>query len=148
MQLAMASMLLVFVLLASVSGVTHGARLRSSTTAAANPIRKVVTMLQNMQKQVEEEGVAEKKLYEKFMCWCKTSGGDLQKEIEANKAKIAELGPAIKEAEAKKKQLEEDVKQHQEDRAAAKKTMAEATEIRKKEKAAFDEATMEGKQNL
>merc|ERR1719188_2069146 len=148
MQLAMASMLLVFVLLASVSGVTHGARLRSSTTAAANPIRKVVTMLQNMQKQVEAEGVAEKKLYEKYMCWCKTSGGDLEKEIEAAKAKIAELGPAIKEAEAKKKKLEEDVKQHQEDRAAAKKTVKEATEIRQKEKKKFEQDTMEDRQNL
>merc|ERR1719188_2344296 len=105
-------------------------------------------MLQNMQKQVEEEGAAERKLYEKYMCWCKNSGGDLEKEIEANKAKIAELGPAIEEASSKKKKLEEDVKQHQEDRTAAKKTMAEASEIRKKEKAKFDEATMEGRQNL
>merc|ERR1712032_1476735 len=135
-------------LLASAPLATDAVRLGASATATANPIRKVVTMLQNMQKQVQEEGAREKELYEKYMCWCKTSGGDLEKEIEANKAKIAELGPAIKEAESKKKQLEEDVKQHKEDRAAAKKTMAEATEIRKKEKAAFDEATMEGKQNL
>merc|ERR1719361_2466300 len=115
-------MKLVAILMASVPLATNAVRLGASTTAGANPIRKVVTMLQNMQKQVEEEGAAEKKLYEKYMCWCKTSGGDLQKEIEANKGKIAELGPAIKEAEAKKKKLEEDVKQHQEDQAAAKKT--------------------------
>jgi len=34
----------------------------SQTKTAANPIRKVVTMLQNMLKKVEEEGEAEKKL--------------------------------------------------------------------------------------
>merc|ERR1712226_1478781 len=110
----MISMKLLIVLVASAPVAANAVRLGVSATAAANPIRKVVTMLQNMQKQVEEEGVREKELYEKYMCWCKTSGGDLEKEIEAAKAKIAELGPAIKEAEAKKKQFEEDVKQHQE----------------------------------
>eukprot|EP00425_Heterocapsa_triquetra_P009464 CAMPEP_0195130618 /NCGR_PEP_ID=MMETSP0448-20130528/143541_1 /TAXON_ID=66468 /ORGANISM="Heterocapsa triquestra, Strain CCMP 448" /LENGTH=74 /DNA_ID=CAMNT_0040168535 /DNA_START=11 /DNA_END=232 /DNA_ORIENTATION=- len=39
----------------------------------ANPIRKVVTMLQNMQMKVTEEGEKEKELYNKFMCYCKTS---------------------------------------------------------------------------
>jgi hypothetical protein len=34
---------------------------------AANPIRKVVTMLQMMQKKVEQEGEKEKELFDKFM---------------------------------------------------------------------------------
>lgn len=38
----------------------------SEVKAAANPIRKVVTMLQNMQKKVEEEGEAEKKIVRKI----------------------------------------------------------------------------------
>ena len=33
---------------------------------AANPIRKVVTMLQNVQKKVEAEGKKEAEMFEKF----------------------------------------------------------------------------------
>jgi len=45
------------------SMIAVGTALQQSTAvnAVANPIRKVVTMLQNMQKQVEEEGEQEKK---------------------------------------------------------------------------------------
>ena len=43
----------------------------TATATAANPIRKVVTMLQNMQTKVTEEGKKEQDLFEKFMCYCK-----------------------------------------------------------------------------
>ena len=36
----------------------------------ANPIRKVVTLLQDMQKELEAEGKKEEELYNKFMCYC------------------------------------------------------------------------------
>merc|ERR1719171_3198062 len=51
----------------------------------------------------------------------------------------------IKEAEAKKAQLEADVVQHKKDREAAKAAMAEATAIREKEAAAFAKETAESK---
>merc|ERR1712226_475873 len=92
----------------------------------ANPIRKVVTMLQMMQKRVMNEVEKETQLYEKYMCWCKTSGGDLSKSIGDAENKIGELGAAIEEAEAQLKKLEEDVEAHKADRAAAKATIAEA----------------------
>merc|ERR1719198_664859 len=101
--------------------------------ARANPIRKVVTMLQNMQKKVEAEGEKEKELFEKYMCYCSTSGGDLSKSIADAGTKMPQLEADIKEGEAQKKQLDEDVKQHQTDRAAAKAAIAEATALRKKE---------------
>ena len=43
---------LVFVLLACSFATGHAAGQREAAQAAANPIRKVVTMLQNMQKKV------------------------------------------------------------------------------------------------
>ena len=49
---------------------------------------------------------------------------------------------------SRKSQLEADVKSHQEDRAAAKKAMAEATALRAKEKVDFDEDSADGTQNL
>jgi septal ring factor EnvC (AmiA/AmiB activator) len=120
----------------------------ASTHLTANPIRKVVTMLQNMQKKVVAEGEKEKELFDKYMCYCKTSGGDLSKSVSDAETKIPELESAIKEAEAKKAQLDEDVKQHQADRAAAKSAMAEATALREKEAAAYAKESSEDSANI
>jgi len=115
---------------------------------SANPIRKVVNMLQMMQKKVAAEGEKEKDLFEKFMCYCKTSGGDLGKSIAAAEDKIPKLGAAIKEAEAKHAQLIADIKKAKEDRAAAKKSMSEASAIREKEAAAFAAQKAEDDTNI
>jgi len=108
-----------------------------SARASANPIRKVVTMLQMMQKKVIEEGEKETELYEKYVCWCKTGASSLGTSIADATTKIGEVGSAIKEGESKKAQLEEDIKQHRADRDAAKAAMAEATAVREKEAAAY-----------
>merc|ERR1719159_2026478 len=121
---------------------------QAKLAVAANPIRKVVTMLQMMQKKIAAEAEKETELYEKYMCYCKTSGSTLAKSIADAEAKLAELGPAIEEAEAQMKQLKEDVEAHKADRAAAKAAMAKATAIREKEAAAFEKETAEDKANL
>jgi len=117
-------------------------------SAAANPIRKVVTMLQNMEKKVTAEGEKEQKLYDKFMCYCKNAGGDLSKSIADADTKLGSLPSAIKEAEAKKKQTDEELKAHQADRSAAKGAMAEATALREKEAAAFAKEKAEATANI
>jgi len=52
---------------------------RQSEHAAINPIRRVVTMLQMMQKKVQAEGEKEQELFDKYMCWCATGGAGLKK---------------------------------------------------------------------
>jgi len=116
---------------------TMAVETRESAKALANPIRKVVTMLQSMQAKVEEEGEKELALYEKYMCYCKTAGGDLSKAIADAGSNIGELGNKIKAAEEQKVVLAEELKTAQSDRTAAKKAMAEATAVREKEAAAF-----------
>jgi outer membrane murein-binding lipoprotein Lpp len=118
------------------------------TSMSANPIRKVVTMLQSMVKKVEAEGEKEKELFEKYMCYCKTSGGDLSKSISDADTKMPELAADIKEGEAKKTQLDEDIKQHQVDRSAAKEAMASATALREKEAAAYAKESSEDAANI
>lgn len=116
-----------------------GAALRSRETEAAlaNPIRKVVTMLQSMQTKVQEEGEKEQALYDKYMCYCKTAGGDLQASIAKAGSSISELGNKIKAAEERKVVLGEELKTAQSDRTAAKEAMAEATAVREKEAVAY-----------
>jgi len=120
----------------------------SAESVQANPIRKVVTMLQQMQKKVTAEGEKEAELFEKYMCYCKTSGGDLSKSIGDANTKIPQLGADIKEAEAKNAQLKEDLKQHQVDRSAAKTAVADATALRAKEADAFAKESNEAKANI
>merc|ERR1719482_2464581 len=93
-----------------------------------------------MMKKVEAEGEAEKELYEKYMCYCKSSSGALAKSIADAGVKIPQLQSEIEEAEAEMKQLKEDIEAHKADRAAAKAAVAKATAIREKELAAIEKA--------
>merc|ERR1719174_1503212 len=118
------------------------------SSTGANPIRKVVTLLQMMQKKVEEEGVKEAELFEKYMCYCKSSGSELTKSIEDAETKMPQLMSDIKEAESAKAQLQEELAGHQSARDEAKAAMAKATEIREKEAAAFAKEHAESKADL
>ena len=41
-----------------------------SLRESENPIRRIVTLLQDMQKEIEAEGEKEEKAFDKFMCYC------------------------------------------------------------------------------
>merc|ERR1719310_2030141 len=105
-------------------------------------------MLQMMQKKVEAEGGKEKELFEKFMCYCKSSKGTLAKSIDDAENKVPQVESDIKEAESEKAQLIEDLNAHKNDRAAAKSAMAKATEMREKEAAAFAKEKANDDSNL
>merc|ERR1719387_2995782 len=137
-----------FLVILALAGVAESLSVSGGSRVTVNPIRRVVTMLQNMQKKVEAEGEKEKELFEKYMCYCKNSGGDLSKSISDAGTKIPELESSIKEGESKKKQLDEDLKQHQADRSAAKAAMAEATALRKKEADAYAKESSEDSANI
>jgi len=99
----------------------------------ANPIRKIVTLLQNMQKEIEAEGAKEKELFEKFMCFCSGNSGDLTKKAADAKAAIEELGAKLKAEEAEKVQIGQELIDHKKDREAAGADIEEATMLRGKE---------------
>merc|ERR1719258_581087 len=78
----------------------------------ANPMRRVITMLQDMVAKVEAEGKKETELFEKFMCYCDTSKATLGKSIADAEEKIPQLESDIKEATAEKAQLDKDLETH------------------------------------
>jgi len=122
----------------------HGAEERSSL----NPIRKVVNLLQNMQKKIEEEGAREAQLFEKFSCYCKTGRGDLAATIGAAEDKIPAVSSDIDEGEAKLAGAQSTVKKAQADRSAAKAAMAEATALRGKEAKTYSEFKSDHETNI
>mmetsp|Transcript_39997 Transcript_39997/g.103525 ORF Transcript_39997/g.103525 Transcript_39997/m.103525 type:complete len:724 (-) Transcript_39997:95-2266(-) len=109
----------------------------SSQDSSMNPIRKVVTLLQAMQKKVTAEGEKEKDLYDKFMCYCKTGGSDLSTSISSAETKVPAVGAEITASEEKLEQSKADLKNAQVDRSAAEASMAEAKALREKEAAAY-----------
>merc|ERR1719181_2025462 len=117
----------------------------SATAERANPIRKVVTLLQDMQKEVEAEGAKEKELFAKFMCFCTGNTAELQKGIDDNKAKLEELEGKLKSETAEKAQLELDIVAHKGDKAAAEADLSKAESIRSKESDEFDADSAEAK---
>merc|ERR1719199_2424009 len=92
--------LLVFVLghdLSSAERLTAGSgamlqmELEGMAMQGKNPIRKVVTLMQDMQKEIEAEGAKEKEMFEKFMCFCSGNTADMEKSVADAKTKIEEL---------------------------------------------------------
>jgi len=108
-----------------------------SSAGRVNPIRRVVTLLQDMQAKVTTEGKKEEELYDKFRCYCKNGAGELQTSIGAADTKIPQVESAIGKAEALLKQLEMDLTNHKADRADAKEALATAAALREKEAAAY-----------
>jgi len=124
------------------------ARTESGMISSANPMRRVISMLQMMTSKVEEEGKKEAELFEKFMCYCKSGKATLGKSIADAEEKIPQLESDIKEAKGMKAQLDGDLGTHKADREAAKEEIAKATSMREKDAAAFAKESGEDKSNL
>merc|ERR1719321_2381550 len=143
MPVMTAAALLVATLASSATAVSVGSELSGS-----NPIRKVVTMLQDMQKTVESEGKKEEDLFDKFMCYCSGGEGALEASITQGKAQIEQLTASVERGTAEKSQLEQDLKTHKSDRTAAEATMNESTAMREKEAAEFAATSGDMKSNI
>merc|ERR1719502_2288309 len=127
---------------------TAVSKVESQATMNANPIRKVVTMLQNMQKKITADGEHKEDLYDKFMCYCQNGDEALKKSIADAETKIEQLTKLLGSGLAEKKQLEAEVAKAKEDRADAKKAIAEATALREKEAKAYAKMKADSEANL
>merc|ERR1719355_89540 len=107
---------------------------------AANPIRKVVTLLQDMQKEIENEGEKEEEAFDKFMCYCDGSTDDMKKGADEGTQKVAELSSKLEALKAEKTQLAQELSGHQSDRAQAKQDASKAASLREKENGEFNAA--------
>jgi septal ring factor EnvC (AmiA/AmiB activator) len=119
-----------------------------ATSVSVNPIRKVVTMLQQMQTKISAEGEKREKMFDQYMCYCSNADGTLGKSISDAETKIPQLESAIKEGAALKKQLEAELKEAQTSRVEAKEAINEATAMREKEAKAFAKVKSDAQANI
>merc|ERR1719331_3439895 len=116
--------------------------------AEMNPIRKIVTLPQDMQKEIEDEGAKEKELYDKFMCYCNGNTEGMSKAAEEASQRISKLQAKLEENKAEKSQLDQELMGHKQDREAAVQDLDKAQKIRDKEHAEYLERVGEEKENI
>lgn len=127
----------------SLAVLVSGAALAS---AKQNPIRKVVTLMQEMQAEIEAEVKKEQEMFEKFECYCKKNTGDLEQKAQEAQALIEATRAEVESAAGMVKQLAEEIKTHKKDRAEAEKNLADSTKKRHEEKAQYDKDLAEQQQ--
>jgi hypothetical protein len=113
-----------------------------------NPVRKVVLLLQKMQEKVKKEAADEQASFDKFMCYCKTSGSAVNTAIEEGKVKIDALTSGSTATGEKLESTKQDLAKHEASRVEAKESLAEATGIREKEASEYAAEKAELETNL
>jgi len=133
----MASKAIVALVVLATLGGANAASQGADAEYAANPIRKVVNMMQSMQKKITAEGEKREKAFDGYMCYCKNADSTLGQSISDAETKIPQVESAITEGAASKKQMEADLKSAQTGRVEAKDTIGKAEALRSKEAKAF-----------
>lgn len=113
-----------------------------------SPIRRILNMLQMMEKKVEERGENEDKVFDDFACYCKRNLAALDASIAAAREKIPQLESTLEDLTAEQRQLEQDFKTLKAEREAAQKAIQEATEIRNNERETFERESTDLKNNI
>merc|ERR1719261_1126583 len=105
-------------------------------------------MLQDMQKEVEREGEAEKEIFDKALCACEGGEAELDKTIADSQAAIEEWTSKTESGKAESAQLTQEVADHKTSAASAKSDLSEATTLREKENKQFIAEEKDLKTNL
>eukprot|EP00746_Dinoflagellata_sp_MGD_P160602 gnl/MRDRNA2_/MRDRNA2_87446_c0_seq1.p1 gnl/MRDRNA2_/MRDRNA2_87446_c0~~gnl/MRDRNA2_/MRDRNA2_87446_c0_seq1.p1 ORF type:complete len:697 (-),score=219.62 gnl/MRDRNA2_/MRDRNA2_87446_c0_seq1:76-2166(-) len=117
-------------------------------TRSKNPIRKIITLMQRMQKEVEAEGEKEKELNAKFVCYCTATHESLTAAERGATEIVDQLSAKLKGETAQKSQLEQELGEHKTDREAAKGDLDEASMLREKEAEEFAAVKADSETNI
>merc|ERR1719160_2242097 len=117
-----------------------------ATSAMANvqadsknrPVSKVITLLNDMQKQLETEAKEDEETFEAMMCWCETNDKGKTKAIADGETTIAELEAAIQSFTALSSKLNTEIENLNKEVAENTEALEKATAVRKKELAEFN----------
>jgi len=119
-----------------------------AASTAENPMRKIITMLQDMAAELEREGEVEKEIFAKALCTCEGGTAELTKVIDDSSAAMEELSSKIKAGTAEKTQLAQDVAEHKSTATSAKSDLEQATMLREKEAKKFSYDEKDTKSNI
>jgi hypothetical protein len=119
-----------------------------SSDSKNTPVTRVVKLLEEMKQTLTKEMDEDAALYDKLACWCNNNEYEKTNAIKEAESSIADLTSSIEADTAKVAELKTALKQLEEEIAANKKALAEATAMREKEAAAFHKMETESIQNI
>jgi len=101
------------------------------------PVSKVITLLKDMQKQLQADVEADAEVYAKMACWCKTNDAEKTKAIADAEQRITQLTAEIEELTANSARLNTEIKNLEKEIAANQEALDKATALREKQLAEF-----------
>jgi len=134
------------VVLLSVGGLSTAEAVRLA--ARANPARRIITALEQMEKDGDAEMEAKQDLYDKFICQFKKESTQKQTCIDKSTADIQKMDSEFKSAKGKSSQLNQEIVDHKKDRADAEHALDASAELREKESAEFASTSADLQNNI
>jgi len=110
----------------------------SQTEIKSRPVTKVITLLKDMQKQLEKEASDDEDIYDKMSCWCETNDKEKTQAIADAEAKITDLTTQIEELTAGSARLNTEIKNAEKEVAKNQESLDQATALRQKQLAEFN----------
>jgi len=107
------------------------------------PVEKVVTMIRELQSQVEEEGLTEAKTYDKFACFCKSKTDEKSKAIAEQELSVDSFVTNLGTYSSDRATLDENIQTNNDDIATYTGQMDTAAGLRDGEVKTFDAALMD-----
>jgi len=106
--------------------------------AKNRPVSKVVTLLKDMQKQLQKEAGEDEEIYDKISCWCETNDQEKTQAIAGAEARIDQLTTRIGELTARIAHLGTEIEHLEKEVAQNEAALSEATALRQKQLAQFN----------
>merc|ERR1719265_717020 len=102
------------------------------------PVSKVITLLNDMTKQLETEAKEDEETFDAMMCWCETNDKSKTKAIADGEQTITELEAAIQQYTALSSKLTTEIANLEKEVAENNEALEKATAVRQKELAEFN----------
>jgi len=119
---------------------SYATQLRNDLADAKNrPVSKVITLLKDMQKQLEKEAAEDEEIYDKMACWCETNDKEKTKSIADAESRIKDLTNKIEELTATSARLNSEIANLEKEVAANQQALDKATALREKQLAEFNQ---------
>jgi len=102
------------------------------------PVTKVVTLLKDMQAQLEKEGEEDEEAYDKMACWCKTNDREKAMSVKEAETRIADLTTTIESTSASSGRLKTEIANEEADLAKGNKGLGQLVAMRTKQAKEFN----------
>ena len=112
------------------------------------PVTKVVNLLEDMKKKLEEEAEKDEDVDEKMKCWCKETEQAKTESVAGTDSQIATLTATIETSAADSVKLNAELNGHKDDLAASEQSLSAAESQRKKQQETFQEEEKEIEESL